>query len=305
MLTAIGALLLLLQAATIEKQAFRAYQQRDWAAAARLYNSLHASGQGTASTYDNLGVALINLGRWDHAEMALQRAIELDPRHRWAFNHLGFVYRESGRWPEAVEMFRRQIEISPRDPYAYRNLAATLALLGRLEEAEQTAAEHEQRTYERGAVYIDIACSLNTQKQPEKAQRYLEKAAAAGADRSLLAQERAHHALVQGDNRGAERHYLAMLRYRPHDPLVALRLGALYSQMGETAKAADAFGRAISVDDADRVTIRLSASASRTVTLAELRADPGVGAGLLGDLPVDLYQAALLVRRHVTRREKP
>jgi len=282
----------LAQRPPLERQAFRAYQARDWVEAARLYGDWHASGKGTAATYDYLGVAFTSLGRLADAEAALLRAIEMDPRHRWAYNHVGFVYREQGRHEQAIGMFRRQIEISPRDPYAWRNLAATLALTGRLGEADRAAASHEQYTYERGAVYIDMACSLNSLKQPDQARKYLERAETAGAERSLLAQEWAHYFLTTGQRQGALEQYRKLLEYRPHDPLPALRLGAVYLEMGKLDEAAAAFARVIEVNDAGQVTIRTSPNTSTTITLEEARRNPP----LFGDLPLDLGRAVELVR---------
>jgi len=293
-----AALLLLLfaQLVPVERQAFRAYQTREWALAVRLYEELHASGSGTASSYDNLGVALINLGRWNQAEAALRQAVRLNPQHRWAYNHLGFVYREQGRLEQAVEMFRRQIEISSKDPYAYRNLAATLALLDRLEEADRAAAIHETVTYERGSVYIDIACSLNDRKRPEDAKKYLDRAQAASAERSLLAQEWAHYFLTIRDYARAEEQYLKLLDYRPYDTTIVMRLATVYLDRGRLEEAAAMFGRVITVDELDQVTIRISANTSKTVALSELRKNPGAGAAVLGHMPLDLGRAAALVR---------
>lgn len=287
-------LLLLAGAADLERQAFQAYRQRDWAEAVRLYEAYHATAAGTPSTYDNLGVALTSLGRLSQAEAALRRAVKLEPEHRWAYNHLGFVLREQGRLPEAVRMFERQIQISPQDPYAYRNLAGALARQGRWTEAEAIAAEHEHRTYERGAVYIDLACTRNSQREPEPAKKYLEQAREAGVERSLLAQETAHYYLALGDLPRAEEQYRRLAEFRPHDPVVALRLGTLYFQMGSFDLAAEAFGRVIAVDAADRVTLKLSANTSKTLSLEELRAKPGLSP--LADLPVDLGRAALFLR---------
>jgi Flp pilus assembly protein TadD len=233
------------QEPSLERQAFRAYQERDWAEAARLYEAFHASGGGTSSTYDNLGVALASLGEWNRAEAALFKAIELDPRHRWAYNHLGFVHREQGRLELAAGEFRRQIEISPQDPYAWRNLAGTLVLLGRLEEAEKAAEEHERRGYERGAVYIDMACNLHARRRPEQARRYLELAETLGAERSLLAQEWAHHYLTIGDYRSAEQEYRKLIEYRPYDTPRVLHLAALYYQTGNLEKAAATLAKVI------------------------------------------------------------
>jgi len=296
---ATAALLLAPQPLPLERQAFRAYQQQDWAQAARLYDAYHETSPGAAASWDNLGVALTNLGRWRQAEAALERAIQLDPRHRWAYNHLGFVYREQNRLADAIRMFRKQIEISPRDPYAYRNLAATLAADGRLEEIDAAAAQAELYTYEKGAVYVDIACRLSSNRRPEVARQYLDRAEAAGVERSLLAQERAHLFLTLGDPDRAEEQYRQVLEYRPYDPAAALRLGALYFQSGRLEKAAQAFGRVLSVDGDDVVTIRLTANTTRAVPLAELRRQPA--ASPLGDLPVDLGRAALLVRARERR----
>ena len=297
--------LLLFQAGSIERQAYRAYQTRDWAEAVRLYDSLHASGAGAPSTYDNLGVALASLGRWSQAETALRKAIELDPRHRWAYNHLGFVYREQRRYDEAITMFHKQIEISPKDPYAYRNLAGALVLAGRLEEAEQVAATNEQYTYERGAVYIDMACDLNSMQRPAQAGKYLELAEAAGVERSLLAQERGHYFLVLGDPRSAEQEYKKVVEYQPYQPVAALRLGSLYWSTGNIEKAAAAFQRLLSVDAGDRVTIRTSANTTRTATVTELRSSRDAGAAVLGEVPLDLATAVLLVKLDRLRSDPP
>ncbi len=291
------------QSAALERQARQAYQVRDWAAAAAAYEEFHAAGGGTASTYDNLGVALTNLGRWAEAESAFRKAIDLDPEHRWAYNHLGFVYREEGRYDQAMAMFRRQIAISPKDPYAYRNLAGVLVLIGRLEEAEQAAATEEKYTYERGEVYLDMACNLNSQNHPDQAKKYLEKAKAAGAERGLLAQESAHYFLTLHDYRRAEEQYLKLLEYQPYEPLVALRLGMLYWETGNLEKAAAAFARVINVGEDASVTIRSSANTSKTVRFSDLQNNADAGRSVFGDVPVDLARAAMLVRLDGYRQE--
>lgn len=289
------------QSQPLERQAYRAYQGREWAEAARLYDQFHEAGSGSAASYDNLGVALTNLGRWRQAEAALRRAVQLDTQHRWAYNHLGFVLREIGRAEEAVQMFRRQIEISAKDPYAHRNLASTLAALGRLEEAGRAAATAEEYTYERGAVFIDIACQLNSRRQPDQALRYLDRARAAGVDAALLAQESAHYHLTRGETRQAEEQYRKLLDLRPGDPLAALRLGALYWESGKPDQAAAAFARVLAIDDQEQATIRLSASATKTLPLAELLANPPV----LGDVPLDLGRAARLAHLHMLHSQDP
>jgi tetratricopeptide (TPR) repeat protein len=88
-----------------------------------------------ASVHNNIGNALLALGR--HAEAAdhLAEAIALRPGFAEAHYNLGIALAGTGRLAEAADSYRRAIALSPRQPDAYNNLGVVLADLGRADEA--------------------------------------------------------------------------------------------------------------------------------------------------------------------------
>jgi len=74
------------------------------------------------SAWNDLGNAYLAQRRTDEAIKALQRQIEINPFDEHAHNNLGRAYWELRDYPKAVEAFQKQIEVSPLDKFAHRNL---------------------------------------------------------------------------------------------------------------------------------------------------------------------------------------
>ncbi|WP_458245186.1 tetratricopeptide repeat protein [Streptomyces sp. MAI_2237] len=89
-----------------------------------------------ATTHNNLGATLFELGRLAEAEAVMQRAIEINPAYATAHNNLGATLFELGRFTEAEAALQRAIEVNPAYDKAHRWLGATRFQLGRLAEAE-------------------------------------------------------------------------------------------------------------------------------------------------------------------------
>ena len=52
----------------------------------------------------------------------MRRAIEVDPKNKFAWNNLGLVYLQMRDDDQAITAFEKQIEVNPYDDYAYNNL---------------------------------------------------------------------------------------------------------------------------------------------------------------------------------------
>ena len=65
--------------------------------------------------HSNRGIALRDLGRFEEALAACDRAIEIDPRHAVAHTNRGNALRDLGRFEEALAAYDRAIEIDPRN----------------------------------------------------------------------------------------------------------------------------------------------------------------------------------------------
>ena len=78
-----------------------------------LYRQAVAADGRMAVAHNNLGMVLIDLGRYDEAVASLRRAIELQPDYAEAYNNLGFVSRKLGRDPEAADAYERFLQLAP------------------------------------------------------------------------------------------------------------------------------------------------------------------------------------------------
>lgn len=64
-----------------------------------------------------------NLERWDEAEKAAVKALELAPRSVYTMQILGEIYLAQGKFKDAEKQFRAALEIEPRNPKAKERLA--------------------------------------------------------------------------------------------------------------------------------------------------------------------------------------
>ena len=90
----------------------------------------------------NLGVALMNIGRLTDAEGELRVAVRLDPNLAAAQNNLGIALKDQGKYEQAMELYRKAIGLKPDYADAHWNLALVLLRLGQFKEG---LAEYEWR----------------------------------------------------------------------------------------------------------------------------------------------------------------
>ena len=70
------------------------------------------------------------------------RAVQLDPKHKQAWNDLGLAYLRTGKLDDAAAAFQKQIEINPTDEHANDYLG--LALERQNKSTEAIAAFRKQ-----------------------------------------------------------------------------------------------------------------------------------------------------------------
>ncbi len=85
--------------------------------------------------HNNLGTALLSLGRFEEAERSFRRSIALAPAHSHAWTNLGNVLRRTGRAGEAEDAYRRATQGEPRLAIAWVNLGNCLEEADRIDEA--------------------------------------------------------------------------------------------------------------------------------------------------------------------------
>jgi tetratricopeptide (TPR) repeat protein len=93
------------------------FDQRDWAAAAALYNRALEVRPDHVNTRADRALALLQLNRIDDAVIELRSAIELNPNHPQALFYLGLVLAEFKNDPQgALELWKRLVATTPDFP---------------------------------------------------------------------------------------------------------------------------------------------------------------------------------------------
>ncbi len=89
-----------------------------------------------ARTWTRLGLLLEDLQRFDEAEAAYHKAIEIDPNYGWARYYLGNLLKDLKRFDDAEAACHKAIEIDPNFAKAWNNLGNLPKDLERFDEAE-------------------------------------------------------------------------------------------------------------------------------------------------------------------------
>jgi tetratricopeptide (TPR) repeat protein len=85
--------------------------------------------------HNNMALASVDLGEFELAEAHYRESLAIEPQPA-IYNDLGFVLERQGLPFEAVEMYRKSLELDPESIAAHFNLASSLARSGEFEEAE-------------------------------------------------------------------------------------------------------------------------------------------------------------------------
>jgi tetratricopeptide (TPR) repeat protein len=85
--------------------------------------------------WNNLGLAYLAVRNTGKALEAFQKQIEVNPYDEFAYNNLGRAYWVDRKYEEAANAFKKQIEISPLDKFAHSNLGRLYAEWHKYDEA--------------------------------------------------------------------------------------------------------------------------------------------------------------------------
>jgi tetratricopeptide (TPR) repeat protein len=126
--------------------------------------------------WDRLGLALIERRSYQEAEVALIRAVELEPENPNVLHNMGVLLQSTQRPEEAADFYRRAIHGQPSRLLAYLNLAQVLmtlrdypAALEVLQTATRLKPDHL------GAHRLAISAAMSA-RQPDIARQHLQAA---------------------------------------------------------------------------------------------------------------------------------
>src|SRR5205823_4758106 len=101
------------------------------------YTTLFRSARldpSSSENYYNYGVLLLGAERYQQAESAFRKTMEINPFHSGAHNNLGFLLERQGRLLEAEAEYRKAIENKPNNRQTHFNLGRLLVNQEKYEE---------------------------------------------------------------------------------------------------------------------------------------------------------------------------
>jgi tetratricopeptide (TPR) repeat protein len=153
----------------------RAGTNRDYVTSAQLYEQAVAKDPGYMDAWNAVGWTYNNLKRYDKAEAALRKAIELVPTARYAHNNLGQALEGQKKIKESIPEYEREIELNPKDPWAHENLGRIYVGLGQFDKAVPVLEAAAAVAPENPSVQFNLGRSYAKTAQPEKAAQALKR----------------------------------------------------------------------------------------------------------------------------------
>jgi len=195
--------------------------------------------------FNNLGNVYSEIGNVDTAQVALERAVAINPALSESRANLGNIYLQKGRAQDSVRQYRAALQLNPGDPKAHNNLGNAYMVL-----SEWNAASASYRQ----ALYLDpnfadahrnLALLLTRQEQYGLALSQLQRALALdGRNSQIYLQIGELYYRMDQYERGLE-HFRKAQSLQPDLPEAYYGLGICLSKLERMNEAIQAFTQAL------------------------------------------------------------
>ncbi len=256
----------------------------DHAGAGEQWRKLIQQLPGSAEYEKQLGVTLLQQGRFDEATGHFEASLAILPRDLNARNNLGAALLWKGEAKKAMPCFREVLAANPAHHDARTNLAIALARGGKLKEAEEQfakvlAAEPDHvgalrnlakllsrrnrtgeaiRYYhkaleasEEAAVHLDLGGLLETQRRRGEAMPHYRRAVELAPTNARAHLMLGQALLAEKDPRGAAHHLTEAVRLNDELAGGHRDLGIALERLGRRPEAAGHYAKAVSLREGD------------------------------------------------------
>lgn len=103
--------------------------------ACNIYNELLKENYQSAELYNNYGLALFYLDKFDEAIENFKKAIEIDTDFALPYANMGLIYLNNGNYEKAEHFFLQALKKDPENPETHYNLAVTYYRLNKKNDA--------------------------------------------------------------------------------------------------------------------------------------------------------------------------
>jgi protein O-GlcNAc transferase len=205
----------------------------------------------TAPLEDAIGSVNAQMGRWDEAHTAFERALAADENYAQARIHLGVVQREQQDIAGSVATLEAATRLEPPRPEAFVEYARTLARAGQDEAAVPAFEQALRLRPELPGAQADLAMSLQRLGRQLEAIPVFEKALQQDPRNSSVLINLALALTLTGKAKEALDYLDRAEKENPGDPSIYKNRGVAHVQLSAFEEAIDDFKHALALDPND------------------------------------------------------
>jgi Flp pilus assembly protein TadD len=121
----------------------------------------------TVEFYLREGLRLYQQGDIQGAELALQKAISLEPDNAALHSNLGIILAEQNRFKESVEEYREAVRLNPENPIFHNNLGNALSRSNEVRGASEEYHEAIRLNHQYALAYFNLGTALGNLREFE------------------------------------------------------------------------------------------------------------------------------------------
>ena len=213
---------------------------------APAHGSARTRGQMVeAARHQQIGMQLLETGRFAAAIAALRRAVDLNPDGAPSHHALGRALLRSGHLNEAIDRLRASIALREDFAPAQYDLAAALAATGRDREARAVCGRAIELAPDLAEGHRLLSELFEVAGEFYEAAEYSRRAAALGKDSVSGRLDFARAAVLENDLVAAERHLREAISRHPNSHELYKALGDVLAKRGRFEEAIEACDRAL------------------------------------------------------------
>jgi Flp pilus assembly protein TadD len=127
--------------------------------------------------WNDLGLASLRLGKFDDAAAAFRKQISVNAYDEHAYDYLGITYQQQQKYSDAADAYRKQIEINPLDPIAHAALGGLFLEQHKYADAVPELDKATVLTPDNAGLHVSLGNAYINIGEKEKALAAFEKGA--------------------------------------------------------------------------------------------------------------------------------
>jgi len=165
--------------------------------------------------FDNLGVALFKLNRYDEAITQYKRSLDLNPRSEKAHYNLGLAYSLKEMWDEAINEYREALKLGLRLADLHAELGIAYGHKRLYREGISELKKAIQINSQEAGYYYHLGSLLFEMKYIDESIQALKQVLTMDSTYSLAYKTLGNIYMEQGKNQNAFNHYQLYIQHNP------------------------------------------------------------------------------------------